>query len=126
MALDSFIIWDDLALESYYRDPFDALGRDLDRRAIQVESAAKINASGRPGPNVITGRLRASITWVPGEDAIGQYRDIGSDVFYAPFVELGHNNTPHGYRGRDGQYHFVRRPAPPYSFLRRALPAALL
>lgn len=126
MALDSFVIWDDLALESYYRDPLDALGRDLDRRAIQVEGAAKINASGRPGPNVISGRLRASITWIAGEDAIGQYRDIGTDVYYGPFVELGHRNTPHFYPKRDGTVGYVSRPAPAYPFMRPALPAALL
>jgi hypothetical protein len=79
---------------------------DLVRRAIQVEAAAKHNASGRPGPNVITGRLRGSITWRPGEDALGPYVDIGTNVFYAPFVELGTSR------------------APAYPFLRPALEAA--
>lgn len=125
--MSGLILWDDIALTAYMRDPFDAVGRDLDRRAIQVESAAKINASGRPGPNVITGRLRASITWRAGEDALGQFRDIGSDVYYAPFVELGHPNTAHGFRKRDGTYGYVsNRPTKAYSFLRTALPAALL
>jgi hypothetical protein len=123
----AIIIWDDVALDAYMRDPLDAVGRDLDRRAIQVESAAKINASGRPGPNVITGRLRASITWRPGEDAISQYRDIGSGVFYAPFVELGHPNRAHGFRKRDGTYGYVsNRPTKAYEYLRPALAAALL
>lgn len=56
-------------------------------RAIQVEAAAKRNASGRPGPNVITGRLRGSLTWRLGDDFRGLYADIGTSVFYAPFVE---------------------------------------
>jgi HK97 gp10 family phage protein len=77
-------------------------------RAIQVEAAAKRNASGRPGPNVITGRLRGSITWRPGQDEISPYVDVGTNVFYAPFVELG---TSH---------------APAYPFLRPALEAARL
>ena len=122
----ALVIWDDIKLSLYFRDPFDSIGADLDRRAIQVETAAKQNASGRPGPNVITGRLRASIHWIPGEDEIGQYRDIGTNVYYAKWVEEGHANTPHFYPGRDGRIHFVSRPAPPYRFLLPALPAALL
>lgn len=69
---------------------------DLVRRAIRVESAAKRSmgqtappsAPGQP-PAVRTGRLRASITWRPGQDARSPYVDIGTAVFYAPFVELG-------------------------------------
>lgn len=75
--------------------------RDLIRRGIRVESAAKKNASQphRNGPNtgsvpghgpaVRTGRLRASITHRPGVDALGPYVDVGSAVLYAPYVELG-------------------------------------
>lgn len=81
---------------------------NLIARAIQVEAAAKRNASGRPGPNVITGRLRGSITWRPGEDEISPYVDVGTNVFYAPFVELGTSR------------------APAYPFLRPALEAARL
>ena len=126
MAVDNIIIWDQVKLSLYMRDPDSAVGRDLARRAIQVESAAKINASGRPGPNVITGRLRSSIHWTPGEDGLGQFVDVGTDVYYARWVEEGHPNRPHAYRGRDGQVHWVFRPAPAYRFLRPALAAALL
>lgn len=69
--------------------------RDLARRAIRVESAAKRNASQPPpsqpghGPSVRTGRLRGSITWRIGQDGESPYADIGTAVFYAPFVELG-------------------------------------
>jgi hypothetical protein len=76
---------------------------DLSRRAIRVESAAKRNASGRPGPNV---RMRGSITWRPGVDARSAYVDIGTAVVYAPFVELGTSRSP------------------AYPFLRPALEAA--
>lgn len=124
---EDVIIWDDPVLDTVFRIPEGPVGRDLARRAIAVESAAKINASGRPGPNVITGRLRSSITWAFGEDELGIYADIGTNVVYAPFVELGHPNTAHFYPGRDGQIHFVsNRPTPAYRFLEPALAAALL
>lgn len=60
-----------------------------------MEGAAKINASHSPpsvpgsGPAVRTGRLRSSISWRLGEDAIGLYAEIGSAVEYAAYVELG-------------------------------------
>lgn len=60
---------------------------DLSKRAIRVEGRAKRNASGRPGPNVQTGRLRSSITWRLSEDGEGLFADIGTNVNYAPFVE---------------------------------------
>lgn len=85
------LIWDDIALRVALAT---AEGRDLARRAIQVESAAKVNASGRPGPNVRTGRLRASISWRLGEDYLGLYADIGSNVEYAGYVENGTDRAP--------------------------------
>lgn len=64
--------------------------RDLVKRAIRVETTAKRFASGRGGgPNVRTGRLRASITWRAGQDAESVYVDVGTNVHYAPYVELG-------------------------------------
>lgn len=74
------------------------VGRDLARRAIRVEAQAKRNATGSPpsppghGPGVVTGRLRGSITWRLSEDAHGPYADVGTAVFYAPFLELGTRN----------------------------------
>lgn len=65
------------------------VARDLIKRAIRVEAAAKQNATHRPGPMVRTGRLRGSITWRLGADALGLYADVGSAVLYAPYVELG-------------------------------------
>lgn len=69
--------------------------QDLVRRAIRVEAQAKRNASQPPpsipgqGPSVRTGRLRGSITWRLGADVQSPYADVGSAVFYAPFVEYG-------------------------------------
>lgn len=68
--------------------------RDLVRRGILVEASAKQHASGRPGPNVQSGRLRASITWRLGEDAASPYVDIGTNVEYGGFVEEGTRYMP--------------------------------
>lgn len=68
---------------------------DLTRRAIAVEREAKRIATGPPpsapgeGPGVRTGRLRNSISYRIGVDAISPYADIGTAVFYAPFLEIG-------------------------------------
>lgn len=91
-ALVSSFQVQETALRLLMRDP---IIRDLSRRAIRVESAAKRIASNASpsspgqGPGVITGRLRASITWRPGSDAVSPYVDVGSAVHYAPFLELG-------------------------------------
>lgn len=105
---------------------------NLVKRALRVEAAAKGFASGRGGgPQVRTGRLRGSITWRPGVDAVSPYVDIGTNVFYAPFVEEGHKNTPHVYPimtaggNFTGQFGVVSsRPTPAYPFLKPALAAA--
>lgn len=74
--------------------PAGPVARDLSHRAIRVEAAAKQHASGRPGPNVKTGRLRSSITWRLGGGGIDLYADVGTAVFYAAFVELGTSRAP--------------------------------
>lgn len=90
-ALESFR-FNQAGLVELVRGP---VASDLARRAIRVEAAAKRIASNvspsspGQGPGVVTGRLRASITWRLGEDTLGVYADVGSAVFYAPFLELG-------------------------------------
>jgi HK97 gp10 family phage protein len=79
---------------------------DLYKRGLRVESQAKQNASGRPGPNVDTGRLRSSILTTMTEDARGPVAVVGAYTSYAIYVEKGTDN------------------APAYPFLRPALPAA--
>lgn len=101
------IIWNDGALNRLLKGKSGPVARDLARRAIAVESAAKNNiqagnhgeghAGQGLGPNSITGRLRSSITWELGEDGLGVYADIGSNVEYALFVEKGTVNMPGGY-----------------------------
>jgi phage gpG-like protein len=65
------------------RDPAGPIGRDLARRAVRVESAAKQACP------VDTGRLRMSITWALGSDEAGVYADVGTNVEYALHVEYG-------------------------------------
>lgn len=86
--------WEQANLHKLLASPEGAVGRDLVRRALRVETAAKHNATDRPGPRVQTGRLRGSITWRLGSDALGIYADVGSAVLYAPYVELGTSNMP--------------------------------
>lgn len=94
------------ALLTLLRGPQGPVARDLARRAVRVESRAKLNASGRPGPRVRTGRLRSSISWAIGQDGRGLYAVVGTNVFYAKWLELGSDR------------------APAYPFLRPALIAA--
>jgi Bacteriophage HK97-gp10, putative tail-component len=88
MAVSDFI-WNEAALAALLRGPQGPVARDLSVRAIKVTSQAKINASGRPGPRVDTGRLRSSISWRINEDSQGLYADIGTGVPYGRILELG-------------------------------------
>lgn len=87
--------WNHVGLRQLLRDPSGPVYRDLARRAVRIEAAAKVNASHSPpsipgeGPAVQTGRLRGSITFRLGSDTIGPYADVGSNVAYAAYVELG-------------------------------------
>ena len=64
-------------------------GQPIARVALCIERRAKMNATGRPGPNVQTGRLRASIfTWMGPEPVTEAV--VGTNVKYAPPVEFGH------------------------------------
>jgi phage gpG-like protein len=101
------IIWNTTGLNALLRSPAGVVGKDLARRAVKVESAAKNNIQAGNhgpgeygsgvGPNSISGRLRSSITWSLGIDELGVFADIGSNVEYARFVELGTVNMPGGY-----------------------------
>lgn len=94
-------------LDRLLKSPQGPVAVDLLRRAIRVESQAKINATGNNGgPHVRTGRLRSSITHRLIVDAQGLGAEVGTTVFYGRYLELG---TP---RMR------------PYPFLRTALFAA--
>lgn len=85
---------------NYYEGPLTSLltgldgpvAADLSRRVQRAVNAAKVNASGRPGPNVISGRLRSSITFELGQDAKGLFADFGTNVPYGFFLETGLRN----------------------------------
>ncbi len=66
-------------------------GQLVARAALIIERKAKENATGRPGPHVQTGRLRASI--MPIIESPFQAK-VGTNVFYAPYVEFGHIQHP--------------------------------
>lgn len=90
MYLEAFR-WDEVGYHEMIEGPVMA---DLIKRAIRVEAFAKSGWNAPPGPpggkpGVRTGRLRASITWRPGYDDTSPYVDVGSNVLYAPYVELG-------------------------------------
>lgn len=65
-------------------------GGPLPRVGLAIERQAKMNASGRPGPNVRTGRMRASITVQLKEGKPVTEAVVGTNVSYAPPVEFGH------------------------------------
>ncbi len=83
------------AIEDLLNSSQGFVARDLLRRGTLVESQAKINATGRQyqsglrGPRVRTGRLRASITHALGHDERGLYVDVGTNVVYGRYLELG-------------------------------------
>jgi phage gpG-like protein len=103
------LIWNAAEALELLRGPHGPVARDLARRAIRIEAAAKGFASGHNGgPHVRTNRLRSSITWTIGDDVVGLYADIGTNVEYAAYVELGTSR------------------AKPYPYLRPALPAGII
>lgn len=74
---------DKAALDALLKGPDGPVAKDINRRAVQVEGAAK-----RLAP-VDTGRLRGSITHAMGVDGQGVFADIGTDVEYAIYQEFG-------------------------------------
>jgi hypothetical protein len=87
---DYYTVWNDRALDQALNSPDGPVARDLARRGARVETVAKQYASGfGGGPNVRTGRLRAGIAWLLGRDSRGLYAQVGTNVEYGPYVELG-------------------------------------
>ena len=69
--------------------PAAALARAIAKIVLMGASQAKQNATGRPGPNVDTGRLRSSINGQTGVDADGFFGLVGTPVEYGPILENG-------------------------------------
>jgi len=76
------------AIRDLMSDRAGPVGKELARRAIRVDRIAK-----RLCP-VDTGRLRASIAWRAESDAEGLSVVVGTNVEYAPWVELGTSTQP--------------------------------
>jgi len=102
--------WDDVALETLFNDPEGPVGRDLERRAIEAEAAAKrllsqhgsgriyrksrprrIHQASAPGepPAPDLGHLRASVGHEVGVDEHGVYAEWGTDLAIGVYLELG-------------------------------------
>lgn len=81
---------------------------------VELHRQAQANASGRPGPRVITGNLRRSITLRTGVSGGTAWALVGTNAPQARRLELGFHGTDS--RGRTYSQ-------PPYPFLRPALDA---
>jgi len=79
----SYVEINGAALTELFESPAGEVARDLQRRALQVDRAAKQLCP------VDRGRLRSSITNEIGQDGQGLVVTIGTNVEYAPYVELG-------------------------------------
>lgn len=78
---------DQQALEELLTGPEGPVAELLARKGARGEAGAKRRAP------VDTGRLRSSITHRLGRDSEGLFVDVGTDVEYARFVELGTSKT---------------------------------
>lgn len=84
------IVWNAAASRLLLESERGGVARDLLRRGLLVEASAKNYATGNDGgPNVRSGRLRSSISTALGSDEKSVFVDVGSNVEYAPYVELG-------------------------------------
>ncbi len=80
---DTVVRMDSAAIAHLFTTEQGPVGKELARRAVKVDNAAK-----RLCP-VDTGRLRASITWALAHDNKGLLAIIGSNVHYAIHQEFG-------------------------------------
>lgn len=78
------------ALKHATRRGLEACGAVAESYAKQELSKAKVHADGSVRPNVVTGRLRNSISHTLGSNVGSETKVyIGTNVSYAPFLELG-------------------------------------
>ena len=89
--------------------------------AASIEAIAKDHASGRPGPEVVTGTLRRGITHDPIQPwGVGGWRTkVGPTVIYSRRIELGFHGTDS--RGR----HYNARGYPYFEPAFRSVAATL-
>lgn len=89
MANDVRVVINPEAMHQLLHSPAGPVGKELERRALKVEGAAKRHAP------VDTGRLRASITHRLEVDALGLMAVVGTNVAYAIYQEFG-TRSQHG------------------------------
>lgn len=77
------IVFNEAALRELFDGPNSVVGKELARRTVRVERRAKQLAP------VDTGRLRSSVTHEMAEEGGDLVGRVGTDVDYAPHVELG-------------------------------------
>lgn len=83
------------ALKHATRRGLEACGAKAESYAKEELSKSKVHSDGTVRPNVVTGRLRNSISHTLGSNVgseIAVY--IGTNTSYAPFVELGTRKAP--------------------------------
>lgn len=85
-------LWHGAELNRLLTGPDGPVAQRLAQGGIRCVNQAKLNASGRPGPNIRSGRLRSSLSWRIGVDGVGIYMDYGSGVPYAYPLETGLRN----------------------------------
>lgn len=100
-----------------------AVERQLVESAIMVENDAKLNI------NSVSGRLANSITHrIVREDGV-MVAEVGTNVFYGPYVEFGTGiyakdgngrKTPWSYQNQDGDWIYTHG-SRPYPFMNPAL-----
>lgn len=83
MSADVRVVLDRGAIDRVLESPQGDVGRELARRAVSVDRAAKGACP------VDTGRLRSSINWRLASDSRGLLAIVGTNVEYAPFIEFG-------------------------------------
>jgi phage gpG-like protein len=89
------ITFDEGALRRLQTSEHGDVARDLRRRALRVQNAARARCP------VDTGRLRNSITHELGRDTRGLFVRVGTNVEYALYVEMG--TRPHEIRPRNAR-----------------------
>lgn len=78
-----YVKFDKQALDDLFASPSGPTGKHLAKLAVRVQTRSK-----RLAP-VDTGRLRASITHEMGAEGRDLVARIGTNVHYAPYLELG-------------------------------------
>lgn len=92
------------AVDSLLNNPSGDLGRELAKVGARIESKAKSNASGRPGPNIVSGDLRASIGHRVERVSGGLDLLITVGMPYGVYLEKGYTTS----RGMFVHYPFLR------------------